>query len=112
MSVKKERRERQTANGQLLVSPETDRVAFLENTLETTPGRIDDQIQVFRFAFIGVNPEGFVFHVHLCGRQNVPTYDSGHVYVVTVDAIARANDSADWGPYVGSTQRRYGHADQ
>ena len=49
------------------ISPETDRVAFLVNALEPTARRVDDQIQVFRFAFERVNPEGFVFHVHLGG---------------------------------------------
>jgi len=50
------------------ISPETDCVAFFVNALETTSGRIDDQIQVFRFAFIWVKPEGLVFHVHFGGR--------------------------------------------
>jgi hypothetical protein len=56
------------AYGVLLISPETDRVAFLVDALETTSRRIDHQIQVFRFAFIRVKPEGLVFHVHLGGR--------------------------------------------
>jgi hypothetical protein len=55
-------------NGVLLISPETDRVAFLVDALETTSRRIDHQIQVFRLAFIRVKPEGLVFHVHLGGR--------------------------------------------
>ena len=95
-----------------LISPETNRVAFLVNAMETTSRRIDDQIQVFRFAFVRVKPEGLVFHVHFGGRQCVTTHDSGYVYVVTVNAIACVDDSADWCPYVGSTQRRYSHRDQ
>jgi hypothetical protein len=98
-----------TANKPALISPETNRVAFLVNAMETTSRRIDDQIQVFRFAFVRVKAEGLVFHVHFGGRQRVTTHDSGYVNVVTVNAIARVDDSADWCPYVGSTQRRYGH---
>ena len=94
------------------ISPETNRVAFLVNAMETTSGRIDDQIEVFRLAFIWVKPEGLVFHVHFGGRHCVAAHDSGYVNVVTVDAVASVDDSADRRPYVGSTQRRYGHRDQ
>jgi hypothetical protein len=50
------------------ISPETDGVAFLVHALETTSRCIDDQVQVFRFAFERVKSEGLVFHVHLGGR--------------------------------------------
>jgi hypothetical protein len=55
-------------NSSFSISPETDGVAFLVHALETTSRCIDDQVQVFRFAFERVKSEGLVFHVHLGGR--------------------------------------------